>query len=153
LPGEKPSETIRVVYPEVCKTLSGIDDFRARLLALLPISSGAGIFLLLGADANGHYLGAIGLVGFLASLGLFVYELGQSAICRHLIAAGELLEKDMRLTKGQFLDRPTLFKKRPKPLEALGITTWVGVASWLVYLTVLAAWAYLAFVGFTAKSD
>ena len=28
--------------------------------------------------------------------------------------------------------------------------TWIGVASWVVYLTVLGAWAYLASVGFTS---
>ena len=33
-------------YQEVCKSHSGITDFRAKLLALLPIASGAGVGLL-----------------------------------------------------------------------------------------------------------
>jgi hypothetical protein len=36
------------VFEEVCKMHAGIADFRHKLLALLPVASGAGIFLLLG---------------------------------------------------------------------------------------------------------
>jgi hypothetical protein len=65
LVGEDSDETVRVAYEEVGRTLSVIDDFRAWLLALLPLSSGVGIFLLLEASADKRYLGPIGLVGFL----------------------------------------------------------------------------------------
>jgi hypothetical protein len=148
--GDDADQSKHVVYQEISKSLSVIDDFRARLLGLLPLSSGVGIFLLLEANADKRYLGAIGLIGFFASLGLFIYELSQSAICRHLVVAGRLLEKGMHLKSGQFCGRPTELPKRLQ-ITRLGLMTWIGVASWLVYLTVLAAWAYLAFVGFTAS--
>lgn len=39
---------IRGVYQEICLSYRAIDDFRARLLGLLPVISGAGVCLLLG---------------------------------------------------------------------------------------------------------
>lgn len=150
--GDDADQSKRVVYQEISRTLSVIDDFRARLLGLLPLSSGVGIFLLLEANADKRYLGAIGLIGFFASLGLFIYESSQSAICRHLVSSGCELEKRMKLESGQFRGRPTELPRRLQ-IKRLGLMTWIGVASWLVYLTVLAAWAYLAFVGFKAPES
>jgi hypothetical protein len=40
-------EEIKTAYEEICRAHDGISEFRAKLLALLPIASGAGIFLLL----------------------------------------------------------------------------------------------------------
>ena len=40
-------ENLRVVYSEVCRSYHAIADFRAKLLALLPIASGAGGLLVL----------------------------------------------------------------------------------------------------------
>ena len=39
----------KVAYEHIWKAHDGISDFRAKLLALLPLASGAGIFLLLTA--------------------------------------------------------------------------------------------------------
>jgi hypothetical protein len=167
--GETPSEPdpadIRVAYQEVCKSPNVIDDFRARLLALLPLSSGAGIFLLLATTPDGNvsnqdYLGAIGVIGGLISVGLFAFEVRQILVCRHLIRVGANLERDyMHFGKvdGQFLGRP------PPPLPPLpsndreksrGISSYASyavsviMASSIVYLTVIAGWAYVASVGF-----
>ena len=40
-------ENLRAVYEQICRGPDGIADFRAELLALLPIVSGAGLFPLL----------------------------------------------------------------------------------------------------------
>ena len=40
-------EALKIAYEEICKAHDGIAEFRAKLLTLLPIASGAGIFLLL----------------------------------------------------------------------------------------------------------
>ena len=40
-------ETLRAEYHEVCSSHQAITDFRGKLLGLLPIATGAGIFLLL----------------------------------------------------------------------------------------------------------
>ena len=73
----KPDE-LRAAYEEVCKAHDGIAEFRAKLLALLPLASGAGVFLLLskdlGSDSRPHLLG-VGVYGVIIALGLFLYEL------------------------------------------------------------------------------
>ena len=73
---ERPA-TLRMVYEEICKTHNGIADFRAKLLALLPIASGAGVFFLFdklnGSDRK--LLIAVGLFGAAVTFGLLMYEL------------------------------------------------------------------------------
>ena len=132
-------ENLRVVYSEVCKSYHAIADFRAKLLALLPIASGAGGLLILAEkDTVKEYLGPIGVFGAAVTLGLFVYELRGIQRCRALINAGKALETKMEIGDGQFGSRP---KGRMGGL--IGAET----AGWIVYLTVLAAWCYLAIVG------
>jgi hypothetical protein len=152
------AENLRVAYQEVCRSLQVIDDFRARLLALLPISSGAGIFLLLSTDDTEH-LGLIGLLGGLITLGLFTFELRQIVVCRHLVRVGALLEHDMKfeVTHGQFLGRPSPSgaDKIRLQLGTGSARAWgrlrvvsVPTASFIVYLTVIAGWVCLAVIGF-----
>jgi hypothetical protein len=151
-------DDIRVAYTEVCKSLNVIDDFRARLLALLPLSSGAGIFLLLATTSDDRnqddqdYLGGIGILGGLISFGLFVFEVREIRICRHLVRVGAELEKYMKFGEGdgQFRGRPSpssAIKSREKWWQHILLPS-VPMASAIVYLTVIAGWAYLAFVGF-----
>lgn len=53
------------------KRRDGIADFRSKLLALLPIASGAGIFVLLNVKDEGReYLPAVGFFGSLVTVGL-----------------------------------------------------------------------------------
>ena len=155
---EDDREDIRVAYQAVCESLNVIDDFRARLLALLPLSSGAGIFLLLTTNRDGgnqndqEYLGAIGVIGCLISVGLFVFELREIRVCRHLVRVGASLEERyMGFGKddGQFLGRPppsSATRGRTKRRQLLLPS--VPMASGVVYLTVIAGWGYVASVGF-----
>lgn len=46
-PSDQGREILEFEYEEVCRSHAAIVDFRGKLLALLPIASGAGIFLLL----------------------------------------------------------------------------------------------------------
>jgi hypothetical protein len=53
IPEALPSpETLRAEYSEICKRYGAIKEFRAKLLALLPLASGAGVFLLLKAGSS-----------------------------------------------------------------------------------------------------
>jgi hypothetical protein len=132
-------ENLRVVYSEVCKSYHAIADFRAKLLALLPIASGAGGLLILAEkDTVKEYLGPIGVFGAAVTLGLFVYELRGIQRCRALIKAGKALETKMEIDGGQFGSRPK---------GHMGGLIGAETAGWIVYLTVLAAWCYLAIVG------
>jgi len=133
-------ENLRSVYSEVCKSYHAIADFRAKLLALLPIASGAGGLLILAEkDTVKDFLGPIGVFGAAVTLGLFVYELRGIQRCKALIKTGKDIETVMGVADGQFGSRPKS--------NAGGLIS-AETAGWIVYLTVLAAWCYLAAVGF-----
>jgi hypothetical protein len=126
-------------YGEICKSHAGITDFRAKLLSLLPIASGAGL-ILVGKDLDRPLLTPIGLYGAAVTLGLFWYELRGIQTCKRLRKQAALLEERLRVPSGmgQFRDRPP---------AALG--GWIGAegASWSVYPAVILGWVYLAGLG------
>jgi hypothetical protein len=131
-------------YGEVCKSHSSITEFRAKLLALLPIASGSGIFLLLtkrSEPIDTTYLHLIGLFGFLITLGLFIYELRGIQHCKRLNQLASHLEKQLHLREAQFIGRP---KAR------LGGVIGAEGAAYVIYTTMLIAWIFVAFVGFTS---
>src|SRR4029453_11233264 len=68
-------KTLEFEYEEVCRSHAATTDFRGKLLALLPLASGAGLFLLLEQRDPGAPLAAIGVFGCAVTLGLFIYEL------------------------------------------------------------------------------
>ena len=126
-------------YTEVCRSFHGISEFRGKLLALLPIVSGAGISLLISGNyaIDSSHLSAVGIFGALVTLGLFFYELRGIQKCKRLITLGTKLESALQIEFGQFSDRPR------RILGFIGSET----AGWVVYMTVLLGWLYVAFVG------
>ena len=131
-------DNLRPIYSEVCRSYHAVADFRAKLLALLPIATGAGgLLILTRADTVKQYLVPIGIFGGLVTFGLFVYELRGIQRCKALIDAGKELEAEMGIVNGQFGSRP----------KARGFIS-AETAGWIVYLTVFGAWSYLAIVGF-----
>jgi hypothetical protein len=95
-------------YQEVCKSHSGITDFRAKLLAFLPIASGTGVGLLVfqskseasGADAG--LLVGLGIFGAIVTIGLFLYELRQIDVCKQLRNHATWIEGQLGIEAGQF---------------------------------------------------
>lgn len=132
-------EILVAEYGEVCKSFHGISEFRGKLLALLPIVSGAGISLLISKNysLDSSHLFAVGIFGALVTLGLFFYELRGIQKCKSLIILGGQLETALKIEFGQFRDRP----KR--------IAGFIGAetAGWVVYMTVLLGWLYVAWIG------
>jgi hypothetical protein len=144
-------DNLKASYLEICKSYHEIDGFRGKLLGFLPLATGGGIFLLLGIkDVSYEYLLPIGLFGFFATLGLFLFEAGGIQECYALIKVGKALEHDLRLTRQP--ERPK-YGPPPQPIR-LGqfhmhpkSLSWVygsGPASIVVYATVMSGWNYLA---------
>ena len=139
---EKPT-SLRTAYQEVCKSYQAIADFRAKLLGLLPLASGAGIFLLLNnvvvdpakLNSAANYLLPIGIFGFVVTLGLFFYELRGIQRCNGLITVGKKIEHALEV-EGQFTLRP------PEIAGFIGST----LAARVIYPAVLAAGAFIALV-------
>ena len=141
---------LKIVYERICQSHDGIADFRARLLALLPLASGAGIFLLVGGQGPANdilpHLLPIGLFGSLVTIGLFFYELRGIQKCRGLIACAQRLEKAL-LTDG--FGEYGAFQFRQK--SALGGMVGAVGAALAIYPAVIGAWMYVASIGL-AKS-
>jgi hypothetical protein len=136
------NENLRTAYKELSTSYRAIDDFRAKLLGFLPLATGTGIFLLLEKvkDVNHlkgeatHLLTAVGIFGFLITLGLFLYEISGIKKCCALIQAGKQMESSMQITDGQFISRP----------QNVAVVINEPFAAGVIYPVVLAAWAFFA---------
>jgi hypothetical protein len=85
------------------------------------------------------HLPAIGIFGFLVTLGLFFYELRGIQKCKALNSEAKRLEQQLGLTGRQFSERPS---------AKLGGVIGAEGAAWIIYCTVLLAWVYVAVIGF-----
>lgn len=94
------------VYTEVSSNYRAIDDIRLRLLALLPLATGAGVLVLLGAHSVSAAIGVpVGVFGMVVTVSLYFYELHGVEKCAHFIDAGAKLEEDLKV-RGSFVNRP-----------------------------------------------
>jgi hypothetical protein len=145
-------ENVRTEYREVCANHRAITDFRGKLLTLLPLVSGAGIYVLIPKQSDPHaldpkYLIAIGVFGFLVTLGLFLHELRGIQECGQLIGVGRSLEETMGLPEGQFVQEDNYYHKQS------GLTCFVNNfkgpvgAAWIIYPSVSLAWLFVAILG------
>lgn len=148
---DEKKETTIALYQEVCKSYHAVDDFRAKLLGLLPLAS-SGIFILLGDSllnpvkklAVQQYLGPIGLFGFMITFGLFTYEIRGTQRCSALIKLGKKLEDSLGVV-GQFNYRPSDVKVKIVP-SFLGLRLSVTLAGRVIYSSMLAAWLFVALI-------
>jgi quinol monooxygenase YgiN len=144
-PFDLDSATLRVVYQETCKSHGAIVDFRAKLLALLPLATGAGVFVLLG-KVNHHnqtFLVPIGLFGIAVTFGLLMYELRGIEDCTMLRERAKKMEERLGVpaNESQFgAWGPGKY----------GLVDEIG-AGWIVYTVVMFSWAGLTVYGFWGK--
>jgi len=127
-------------YQEVCRSHSAITDFRGKLLALLPLASGAGLFLLLGQPRTDAPLTAIGVVGCAVTLGLFIYELRNVQECNELIRQGGRMEDAFEMPSG-------MRRFRDKPKARIGGLLGAEGAGWIVYTAIFCGWIFVAING------
>jgi hypothetical protein len=135
-----------LAYERAGQSYEAITEFRAKLLALLPLATGTGAFLLLEraqADASQfrRFLGPIGIFSVVVTLGLFAYELRGMQRCQRLEVQASVLEKDLKLSaeQGPFLGRPG---------RAFGNMLGPPAAGLMIYLATMFAWFWLAGYGF-----
>jgi Domain of unknown function (DUF4440) len=145
------SDHLKVAYQEICASYHSIDDIRMKLLGLLPLATGAGVFLLLNKEIFSTikdtevispaalrlqgYLSPIGLFGFVITLGVFAFEIYGIKKCSALIAGGKEIEGWLHID-GAFVKRP------PAVLRFIN----EPFAGGIIYSAVLAAWAYIGLV-------
>jgi hypothetical protein len=90
-------------YNELCSSYHAIDDFRTKLLGLLPLVTGGGVVLLSGRveEIRMEFFRPVGVFGILVTLGLLAYELFGIKKCHALIETGKALESRMNLPVGE----------------------------------------------------
>jgi hypothetical protein len=138
------------IYDKCSEGYHRVDDFRSKLLTLLPLSSGIAILGSLFIEQktgskftlNGHNI-AIGLFGFIVTIGLLIYELKGIEKCTQFIKLGKWIEAQMDgnvsygdARKGYFTELLTGNEYVNEP-----------VASAIVYSIVLALWSYVFLLG------
>jgi hypothetical protein len=156
------NEMLRIEYKEVSQSHRAITDFRGKLLALLPIATGTGLFLLLKTDyaaTNASHFAAVGLFGFLATLGLFFHELHGIDDCWELVKRGKDLEIKMNVDPAEDRDRKqaraegqfgVLFDKEKDNGWFHRVIGPEG-AAWIIYMTTMWAWLYLFVIGLSIE--
>ena len=129
-------QSLRSAYDQLCQSYRAIDDFRAKLLALLPLVTGGGLVLASknAAEINPDLFFPVGAFGALVTLGLLSYEIYGIRKCHALIIAGRRLEARLGLGTGQFIARPR---------DVWGVLNEPFAAA-IIYPAVIAAWTFLA---------
>jgi len=142
----KSPKDVGLIYEQICKEHDAIADFRAKLLALLPIASGAGIFLLFSEKGSDQtrlpYLLPVGIFGALVTFGLFCFALRGVILCVELIASGKKLDQ---VLAGRLQDAGRFRTRRDtySPFSVPGATL-------IIYSAVIGAWFFVATVGLLA---
>ena len=137
-------ELLRLDYEQTTDLLRTLTDVRFKLLAFVPTISGAAVGVL--GHSGPAQLLAVGLLGFLATLGILIYELRNTQVYDYALDRAKELERrlglasirDASATGGLFAERPG------RSLRVLGITSVAhdrGLA--LVYGAALGGWSYL----------
>lgn len=142
------------IYDQICKSHQAIDEFRMKLLGLLPLASLAGIFLLTKSDSVLDIIGGTSnatsanpLIAFIAifaaffTLALFVYEVRGILRCHGLILKGKAIEERLKII-GQFSVCNEEHERAERDRENYIFNA--KVAACFTYSLVFAAWIFLA---------
>jgi hypothetical protein len=137
------SERLELDYAQTLDFARSLADARFKLVALVPTLSGAAVGLL-GHAGSAVELLAVGLLGFVATLGVLLYDLRSGELqdyatrrARRLEAALGFSAVDGRGTGGLFSERPGCTHR----IVGVPVDRERGFA--LVYSAALAGWAYL----------
>jgi hypothetical protein len=152
---DRPSTSVLVAaYEQLCATHHALDDFKMKLLGLLPIASVVGLFSLAATNSGpsaavvqpNQIILYVGVFAAAFTLGLFIYELRSILMCHDLIVQGRSIEALMGV-QGQFCvcaeeRRTSQYRTRWKYVLAHHLNG--KLASSSIYSLVFAAWLFVA---------
>jgi hypothetical protein len=160
LPRPEPSTR----YNEICTNIRTTDEISFRLLGLVPLISGAGIFGL-STDSKFASSPISVLISFFAAVvtfAIFIWERRNIQLCNWFIDCAKTMEKDEFNWKlGQYAGRPDrltfskLFRRTPKPdptsvepppqasKSSIRLEISKTAAEYIIYLTTMSAWTIL----------
>jgi hypothetical protein len=148
-------ELLRLDYTQTTELVGTLTDIRFKLLAFVPTIAGATVGLLSDTPPAAQLI-AVGLLGFVATAGVVMYELRNTQLHDAAVHRAQVLEERLGLTSIRS-DRATggPFTERPgRTLLLLGrVTVWHDRGLALVYAAALAAWTYLLGWGLLSAAD
>ena len=135
-------EGLRIDYDQTTQFLRAFADTRIKLLAFVPTIAGAAVGFLGRPRPAGELIG-VALLGLVATLGIFVYELRNTQLYDAMLQRARELER--------LLGLPTV-----QGLPGAGSVLGAGSSRWfahdrgwaLVYSAAIGGWSYLALWGF-----
>lgn len=146
-------ESVRAVYQQVCDSYHAIDEFRMKLLGLLPLTSIVGLLVIekgtLSTVSNAVRNDLIAYVSFFAAaftLALFIYEIRGIRRSHRLVHRGRDLESALHIP-GQFavcIDEATFDANPGRDRRKAGNAFNAKVAACVMYSLVFAAWVFMA---------
>lgn len=153
------TESLLNVYQEICKSIHDVDDFRMKLLGLLPLTSLIGIFALGKGSSSAtqtavatqtaesqHLIGFIAIFAAALTLSLFIYEIRGILRCHNLIMRGKAIEDSLGV-EGQFCAcmEEHLGKEKGKHWTERATNFFdAKLAACVIYSTVMTAWIFTA---------
>jgi hypothetical protein len=147
----QPTEAVLKIYDEICKSFHAIDDFRMKLLGLLPLASLIGIFgLNNGSIFAASTIPAHEVITFLSifsaafTLILFMYEIRGTIRCSDLIEKGKRIESQLNM-QGQFYVcvEQHECQKRGKRIERIRNFFDAKLIACFIYSFVFTAWLFM----------
>jgi len=138
-------DRLRLDYEQTTQYLRTLIDVRFRLLAFVPTVTGVAVAVI-GQPRPAAELLGVGVLGLLATLGIFIYELRNTQISGTLIRRAAELERQLELPSslgthafgGLYTERPGV---NVQLLGFLPVSHGLGLA--LVYSAAIAGWSYL----------
>ncbi len=148
LGGQASEAALLAAYSEVCRSYHAIDDFRMKLLGLLPLASLVGLILLDRGQMLSGAVTTVGreVIGFSAifasalTLSLFSYEIRGIRRCHNLITEGAHLEELLGIGHGQFHVCSEEHAETSKLIQASNSK----FAACAIYSLVFAGWLFIA---------
>ncbi len=148
-------DRLRLDYEQTTQYLRTLIDVHLRLLAFVPTAAGIAVAVI-GQPRPAAELLGVGVLGLLATLGIFVYELRNTQISGTLIRRAAELERQLQLPSSLGMQHSGgLYTERP------GITVQLfgflpvshGLGLGLVYSAAIAGWSYLVAWGVLLALD
>lgn len=145
-------EEVRMVYQQICTGYQNIEDFRSKLLALVPFVTASSFVATIISNPTKslpltNLVLPFGTLGAFVTLGLYIFELENTHRLALLAARGRRIEQHMNIV-GVFNHHPSALLNDYNAADLIYLETfagWICLALWFVIpgLAIFVAFAFV----------